>query len=73
MIGLIQKQSDSAQFITTTFKPELVQHADKCYQVTFANKISQIDVVSTERALELIHEEEQEDRQRGRGSVEDTE
>jgi structural maintenance of chromosome 3 (chondroitin sulfate proteoglycan 6) len=46
---LIQKQVQSetapAQFITTTFRPELVAVADKCYGITLANKVSNIHVM----------------------------
>lgn len=45
----------SGQFICTTFRPEMVLVADKCYGVTFGgNKTSNIDVVSREKALEFI-------------------
>ena len=44
---LIQKQVNSkdasAQFITTTFRPELVAVADKCYGIGLKDKISKID------------------------------
>jgi len=43
---LIQKQVTSdtapAQFITTTFRPELVASADKCYGIALHNKVSNI-------------------------------
>ena len=44
----------SGQFICTTFRPEMVLIADKCYGVTFRNKTSGIDVVSREAALEFV-------------------
>jgi structural maintenance of chromosome 3 (chondroitin sulfate proteoglycan 6) len=45
----------SGQFICTTFRPEMVLVADKCYGVMFgANKTSSIDVVSREKALEFV-------------------
>jgi structural maintenance of chromosome 3 (chondroitin sulfate proteoglycan 6) len=45
----------SGQFICTTFRPEMVLVADKCYGVTFgANKTSNIDVVEREKALEFV-------------------
>eukprot|EP00698_Gefionella_okellyi_P003554 TRINITY_DN13345_c0_g1_i1.p1 TRINITY_DN13345_c0_g1~~TRINITY_DN13345_c0_g1_i1.p1 ORF type:complete len:1206 (+),score=342.11 TRINITY_DN13345_c0_g1_i1:115-3732(+) len=64
--SLIRKQTESAQFITTTFRQELVQHADMCFEVIYANKVSRIDQVSTERALEVIHKEEQEEQAAGK-------
>eukprot|EP01038_Epipyxis_sp_PR26KG_P004963 gene4963-6938_t len=43
---LIQRQVESttapAQFITTTFRPELVAVADKCYGIALLNKVSNI-------------------------------
>ena len=43
---LIQKQVNSedapAQFITTTFRPELVEVANKCYGIALINKVSNI-------------------------------
>lgn len=45
----------SGQFICTTFRPEMVLVADKCYGVTFGgNKTSNIDVVDKEQALEFV-------------------
>ncbi|KJZ78897.1 Chromosome segregation protein sudA [Hirsutella minnesotensis 3608] len=42
------------QFICTTFRPEIVHVADKCYGVTFRNKTSSINCVSTEDALNFV-------------------
>ena len=42
------------QFICTTFRPEIVHVADKCYGVTFRNKTSSIDCVPTEEALHFV-------------------
>jgi structural maintenance of chromosome 3 (chondroitin sulfate proteoglycan 6) len=45
----------SGQFICTTFRPEMVLVADKCYGVMFGgNKTSSIDVVSWDKALEFV-------------------
>ncbi|KAL8313911.1 hypothetical protein RB593_007845 [Gaeumannomyces tritici] len=44
----------STQFICTTFRPEIVLVADKCYGVTFTNKTSAIDCVPTEAALSFV-------------------
>jgi len=44
----------SGQFICTTFRPEMLLVADKCYGVTFHNKTSGIDVVSREEALQFV-------------------
>jgi structural maintenance of chromosome 3 (chondroitin sulfate proteoglycan 6) len=42
------------QFICTTFRPEMVLVADKCYGVSYSNKTSTIDVVQTEEALDFV-------------------
>jgi len=42
--ALIERQANSeenpAQFITSTFRPELVRVADRCYGITHQNKVS---------------------------------
>ncbi|KAF4121341.1 structural maintenance of chromosome 3 (chondroitin sulfate proteoglycan 6) [Geosmithia morbida] len=54
--SLLQSISNEigTQFICTTFRPEIVLVADKSYGVTFRNKTSSIDCVSTEDALEFV-------------------
>ena len=37
---MIHELCQDAQFITTTFRPELLEHADKFYGVKFRNKVS---------------------------------
>jgi structural maintenance of chromosome 3 (chondroitin sulfate proteoglycan 6) len=48
--------SGGGQFICTSFKPEMVLVADKCYGVSYSNKTSSIDVVPKEVALEFVKE-----------------
>lgn len=38
-IDMIHELAGDAQFITTTFRPELLEHADKFYGVKFRNKV----------------------------------
>ncbi|XP_050229929.1 structural maintenance of chromosomes protein 3 [Mercurialis annua] len=54
--NMIRRLADMAntQFITTTFRPELVKVADKIYGVTHKNRVSRVNVVSKEDALEFI-------------------
>ncbi|QUC19308.1 uncharacterized protein UV8b_03549 [Ustilaginoidea virens] len=54
--ALLESISNEAgtQFICTTFRPEIVHVADKCYGVTFHNKTSSINCVSTEDALNFV-------------------
>jgi len=42
------------QFICTTFRPEMVLVAEKCYGVSYSNKTSSIDVVNREEALDFV-------------------
>lgn len=37
---MIHELSQEAQFITTTFRPELLANADKFYGVKFRNRVS---------------------------------
>nr|CAD1823923.1 unnamed protein product [Ananas comosus var. bracteatus] len=58
--NMIRRLADMAntQFITTTFRPELVKVADKIYGVTHKNRVSHVNVVSKEEALDFIEHEQ---------------
>lgn len=45
------------QFITTTFRPELLCHASKFYGVRFRNKVSHVDCVSREEAYDFVEDD----------------
>jgi len=49
-----KKMATKAQFITTTFRPEMITTADKFYGVVFSNKVSSVSVISREEAKQLI-------------------
>jgi len=52
---MIQSLSTTAQFITTTFRPEMLVTADKFYGVLFNNqKISSIRAIRREEAMEFV-------------------
>jgi structural maintenance of chromosome 3 (chondroitin sulfate proteoglycan 6) len=51
---LSELDEEGGQFICTTFRPEMVLVAEKCYGVTYTNKTSSIDVVDREAALEFV-------------------
>ncbi len=53
---MIKRQADAAgtQFITTTFRPELVKVADRVYGVTHKSRVSRVDVITQEEALYFI-------------------
>lgn len=55
--ALLQQISQTGQFICTTFRPEMVLVAEKCYGVAYGNKTSSIDVVDREDALKFIEGE----------------
>ncbi|EGN98108.1 hypothetical protein SERLA73DRAFT_109452 [Serpula lacrymans var. lacrymans S7.3] len=57
---MIQSLSSTAQFITTTFRPEMLFTADKFYGVLFNNqKISSIRSIKREEAMEFVDQEAQ--------------
>ncbi|XP_057473114.1 structural maintenance of chromosomes protein 3-like [Actinidia eriantha] len=58
--NMIRRLADMAntQFITTTFRPELVRVADKIYGVTHRNRVSRVNVVSQEEALDFIEHDQ---------------
>ena len=54
-VAMIHELSTSAQFITTTFRPEMLVNADKFYGVTFNNqKVSSIRSIRREEAQEFV-------------------
>ncbi|KAI4139119.1 MAG: hypothetical protein LQ341_004345 [Variospora aurantia] len=48
-----------AQFICTTFRPEMLHVAQKCYGVRYQKKSSNVVVVTREEALEFVEGEKQ--------------
>jgi len=58
--AMIHSLSSSGQFITTTFRPEMLVSADKFYGVLFNNqKISSIRSIKREEAMEFVDQEAQ--------------
>jgi len=51
---MLSELAEGGQFICTTFRPEMLLVADKCYSVGYQNKTSSIDVCSREAALNFI-------------------
>ena len=54
---MIHESSKDAQFITTTFRPELLEHADKFYGVMFRNKVSHIECVDIHAAQDFVEDD----------------
>ncbi|THH18649.1 hypothetical protein EW146_g2367 [Bondarzewia mesenterica] len=58
--SMIQSLASTAQFITTTFRPEMLVTADKFYGVLFNNqKVSSIRSIKREEAMEFVDQEAQ--------------
>ncbi|XP_055713737.1 structural maintenance of chromosomes protein 3 isoform X2 [Phlebotomus papatasi] len=55
---MIHELSSKAQFITTTFRPELLENAHKFYGVKFRNKVSHIDCVLKEEARDFVEDDQ---------------
>jgi len=55
---MINELSQKAQFIITTFGPDLLKYGDKFYGITYRNKVSQIRSVTREEALEFVEDNE---------------
>ena len=59
MTDMVHEMSSSAQFITTTFKPELLTRADKYYGVIYdaRQKVSSIKPIMKEEAQLFVEVE----------------
>lgn len=55
---MIHELSKEAQFITTTFRPELLEHANKFYGVKFRNKVSHTESVTREEAYDFVEDDQ---------------
>ena len=54
---LIEKQSREAQFIVTTFRPEIVQRARKWYCISYSHRVSSINPITKDEALAIVRQE----------------
>lgn len=55
---MIHELSSDAQFITTTFRPEFLEHAHKFYGVKFRNKVSHVECVTREIARDFVEDDQ---------------
>ena len=55
-LEMVNELSQKAQFIITTFGPDLLKYGDKFYGITYRNKVSQIRSVTREEALEFVED-----------------
>lgn len=58
--NMLAQQSAEAQFLCTTFHPEMLSAADKFFGVVFKNKASFVSVITEDQAHELIRVVERE-------------
>jgi len=54
---LIEKDAKSAQMVITTFRPEIIGKADRCYRVYQKNRVSRIECVPMLEAKRVIEEQ----------------
>ncbi|WEJ97377.1 Structural maintenance of chromosomes protein 3 [Yamadazyma tenuis] len=57
--SMIHALSDRAQFICTTFRPEMLQVADKFYGVTFNNKVTTVSDITRNDATSFVEGQHQ--------------
>uniref|UniRef100_A0A183BL97 Structural maintenance of chromosomes protein n=1 Tax=Globodera pallida TaxID=36090 RepID=A0A183BL97_GLOPA len=55
---MIHELSENAQFITTTFRAELLEHSEKFYGVRFRDKMSYIDEISQQQAQDFVQDDQ---------------
>ena len=58
-----KEKEQPPQFVTTTFRPELIKCADKCYGVTHARKVSTVRAIAPQEALRIIAEDQNRQKQ----------
>jgi structural maintenance of chromosome 3 (chondroitin sulfate proteoglycan 6) len=56
---MVHSLSENAQFITTTFRPEMLSHADKFYGVTFLQKVSKVQSITRQDAQQFVEGQSQ--------------
>ena len=56
--NMIKELSNNAQFIITTFRPELIESAEKFYGVIFRNKVSHVETIPKEKAKNFVEDDE---------------
>mmetsp|Transcript_29228 Transcript_29228/g.51119 ORF Transcript_29228/g.51119 Transcript_29228/m.51119 type:complete len:1213 (-) Transcript_29228:46-3684(-) len=58
LANLIAKTARSSQVIYTTFRPEVLDKADRCYRVYQQNRVSRIDVITRDQAKQVLREQD---------------
>jgi structural maintenance of chromosome 3 (chondroitin sulfate proteoglycan 6) len=55
-LAMIHELSVNAQFITTTFRPEMLATADRFFGVSFSGRVSRIQQITQEEAVNFIEQ-----------------
>jgi len=58
LANLIAKTASSSQVVMTTFRPEALEMADRCYRVYQQNRASRIDAVTRDQAKQVLVEQD---------------
>lgn len=58
LANLIAKTARTSQVVVTTFRPEVLDRADRCYRVYQQNRASRIDAVSRDQAKDVLKEQD---------------
>jgi len=58
LANLVAKTAKSSQVVLTTFRPEVLDKADRCYRVYQQNRASRIDVITAEQAKQVLREQD---------------
>jgi len=66
---MIHRQASGTQFLTTTFRPEMLATADKFYFVEFRHKVSKTSVISREEAVAFVRKVDREEAAAGKSST----
>ena len=56
--AMIEELSEHAQYICTTFRPEMIQSGNKFFGVIFQNKVSTIQNITQQHALGFVEQEQ---------------
>eukprot|EP00672_Neobodo_designis_P025346 CAMPEP_0174831332 /NCGR_PEP_ID=MMETSP1114-20130205/3030_1 /TAXON_ID=312471 /ORGANISM="Neobodo designis, Strain CCAP 1951/1" /LENGTH=1217 /DNA_ID=CAMNT_0016065153 /DNA_START=104 /DNA_END=3757 /DNA_ORIENTATION=- len=68
---MIKEQSKGCQFITATFKTEMLEAADATFGIFFHNRVSQIKPISMAEASALLRQANEERMKHGRDEADD--
>lgn len=58
LANVVARTAKTSQVILTTFRPEMLEKADRCYRVYQQNRASRIGVVTREQARQVLREQD---------------